>query len=181
LFVRNLFLISLAVFLSSCGFEPLYGPNSTQAPVVCEELAQVKIACIKDREGQILRNHLIELLTPNGQPTFPTALLTVGLGIIKAGLSVRRDGTNYRYQLTLTAQLTLKDATTKKVLYTDTAKVINAYYISDLNALAAYATTIAEKDAREKGLKLLAEQIQLLLASYYKQRMMTGHENPKTS
>ena len=181
LFVRKLFYSLFAIFLSACGFEPLYGPSSSNTPVVCNELDQVKILRIKDREGQILRNHLVDLMNPKGQPTFPTAFLAVNLVIGKEGLAILIDGTSSRYKLIFTAQLQLKDAETEKILYTDTVKVVNAYYIGALTAVSAYATTFSERDAREKGLKLLADQIKVMIASYYKQKLIAGNENPKTT
>jgi len=179
LFVRKSFWCLIVVFLSACGFEPLYGPNSTCAPAVCEELEQVKILCIKDREGQILRNYLLDIMNPTGQPTFPLAFLKVNLLIKKEASLILRDGTSSRYKLTLTAHLMLRDAETEKTLYTDTVTVINAYYIGQFTAISAYASTLAERDAREKGLKLLADQIRITLASYYKQKRVASHENSK--
>jgi LPS-assembly lipoprotein len=158
------------VFLSACGFEPLYGPQFVKQPEVCQELAQIKVTRIANREGQMLRNHLIDILSPCGQPTFPSAILNVRLGIKKENVAVRKDGTAMRYKITLVAYISLTDPETKQILYTDKATVINAYFIGDNSAFEAYSTIISERDAVRKGLKLLADEIQTLLASYYKQQ-----------
>jgi LPS-assembly lipoprotein len=181
LFARKLFSYLFVGVLSACGFEPLYGPQSTEKPEICDQLAQIKVTRIKDREGQMLRNHLIDILSPAGQPVFPEAVLDVLLTNNKVDVAVRKDGTALRYKITLQANIILKDVETKKVLYQDNATVVNAYYIGDNSAVAAYSTIIAERDAVKKGLKLLADEIQLLLASFYKQKSASPHENPKAT
>lgn len=167
--------------LSGCGFEPLYGPTSVNQPEVCEQLAQIKVTRIPDRDGQMLRNYLIDSLSPAGQPVFPAAVLDVLLTNTKVDVANRRDGTAMRYKITLQACFTLKDCETKKVLYQDKAIVINAYYIGDNSSIAAYSTVISERDAVKKGLKLLADEIQLLLASFYKQENECPDENPEAT
>lgn len=171
----------LLVILGACGFEPLYGPQSFNQPEICEELAQIKVERIPDREGQMLRNHLIDILSPCGQPTFPSAILDVQLGITRVDSAVRKDGTAMRYKITLIAYITLKDPETKEVLYADKATVINAYYIGANTAFEAYSTVISERDAVRKSLKLLADEIQTLLASYYKQKSVCCYENSEAS
>jgi LPS-assembly lipoprotein len=177
----RIFCLVFVGMLSACGFEPLYGPQSSQRPEVCEQLAQIKVARIPDREGQILRNHLIDILSPNGQPVFPAACLNVQLIKTKVDVNVRKDGTAMRYKITLVANISLCDPETNQMFYTDRATVVNAYYIGGNTAVAAYSTVISERDAVKKALKLLAENIQLLLASYYKQNCVNANEDPEAT
>lgn len=179
--MRKIYSFLLVGVLSACGFEPLYGPQSSQRPEVCEQLAQIKVVRIPDREGQILRNHLIDILSPNGQPVFPAACLAVQLTNTKVDVNVRRDGTAMRYKVTLVANITLCDPETNQVFYTDKATVVNAYYIGGNTAVEAYSTVISERDAVKRALKLLAEDIQLLLASYYKQNCVSANEDPEAT
>jgi hypothetical protein len=179
LFVVRFCCLLLVGVLSACGFERLYAPQSTQQPEICEQLAQIKVGRIKDREGQMLRNDLIDILSPNGQPVFPSACLFVQLVNTKVDVGVRKDGTAMRYKITLDANIVLADSENRKVLYRDKVTVVNAYYIGGNTAVAAYSTVISERDAVKKGLKLLADEIKTVLASYYKQQSACANENPE--
>jgi len=154
--------------MSGCGFEPLYGPKWTGDSYVENQLAEVKIALIPDREGQILRNHLLDKLNAAGEPTFPQAYLHVSLVLDKVSVSVRRDGTTQRFNVVATAEITLKDQNRKKTLYNDTIKHVTSYSIGELTAEFGYASLTSEADAKKRVLELLANEIKLMLATYYK-------------
>jgi LPS-assembly lipoprotein len=166
--LQGLLVVLLGV-LTGCGFEPLY-QTASHTSKFHEQLAAIKIEGIPDREGQILRNHLLDLLTPQGQPTHPRYRLAVALDIQKASMTLRRDGTTARYMVTLNATMTLKDAEGKKTLYQEILKVPNAYNMGDTSAASAYAATQAEKDAIEKALRLLAEDMTAVLGMYLRNR-----------
>jgi hypothetical protein len=167
LFARNLSFFLASCLLVGCGFEPLYHSSSGRIST-CEQLAQVKIARIKDREGQVLRNRLVDIINIHGEPACPCALLEIDLGESEAYRSLRKDGTASRYQITITATMRLKDCETGELLYQDTARAITSYYVGDISSVSAYSTTIAKRDATNKTLKVLAEEIELMIASYYK-------------
>ena len=59
--MRYSFLVLMLCFIcGACGFQPVYGVNKHQATGVEQFMAATEIANIPDREGQILRNHLID-------------------------------------------------------------------------------------------------------------------------
>jgi LPS-assembly lipoprotein len=66
--------------LAGCGFQPVYGTQGTTYAAQ-EVVAQIEIAPIKDRVGQQLRNELIRLLTPGGEPANANYLMTINLRI----------------------------------------------------------------------------------------------------
>ena len=55
----------MAASLGACGFHPLYGDRSIGA-VSTVDLAAVQIDLIRDREGQMLRNELLDRFQPRG-------------------------------------------------------------------------------------------------------------------
>ena len=71
------YIFILLLMLAACGFEPLYverqqddkwyfGGNFDTS--ISQEMAKVKIQPISDRFGQVLKNDLIDLISPKGQP-----------------------------------------------------------------------------------------------------------------
>ena len=64
------------ISLAACGFRPLHAPGAGAEP---EVLAGIEIAHIPDRLGQVVRNHLLDRLTPRGAPAAATYRLAVSL------------------------------------------------------------------------------------------------------
>ena len=68
------------VLLVGCGFEPLYVQkkhdnawyfNGEFDTSISSEMSQIKVEAIAERFGQIVRNELIDSLTPRGVPAIP--------------------------------------------------------------------------------------------------------------
>lgn len=166
--VRAILLFAGLGCLSSCGFKPLYSSTGILTSSTAEEnLSQIKIGLIPDREGQILRNHLLDILNPAGEPLDPQAYLEVNFKFEKAGVSVRRDGTVQRFRITGTVDITLKDKDKKTILYQDKLKHAATFSLGDLTADTGYASIVSEADAKKRVVELLAHEIHLVLATYY--------------
>ena len=59
--MKILITIASILLLSACGFSPMYGANSSKNNTAIKtELTDIEIALIPDREGQYLRNALID-------------------------------------------------------------------------------------------------------------------------
>ena len=133
-FFRGLSVVCLCFLVTACGFQPLYVPVQETNRVA----VPIKIATIQDREGQILRNYLVDLLTPEGCSQKPLYILEIFLTDVITDIGVNKDETTNRKNATVTAALTLRDACTYEVVYTHTAKAINSFsvisenYFSDL-------------------------------------------------
>lgn len=156
------FLILLSVlFLASCGFQPLYGQNSTAEAV----LDNIWIETINDADGVTLRNALIDRFYRQGYPVNPSYTLSVDLDESNRDLDIRKNDTTTRAQLILRATYQLKDRETGRVLFTETARAVNSY-----NILAnQFTTTVTQQEARDRSLKDLADKIQNRLAIYLSQ------------
>lgn len=155
----NLFgiLISFSL-LTGCGFRPLH----TSLGRDCTACYPIKIATIPDRYGQILRNNLLDLLTPTGQPCAPKYILEVKLQEVLLDTGVAIDETITRKQLTLTADITLRDRC-YNVLYTHTIFAVNSFPVIEQNY---YANAVTESYAQKEGLERLAYKIKLLISAY---------------
>jgi LPS-assembly lipoprotein len=146
--------------LAGCGFRPLYG--DVAGAVTAEELAAVDINLIANREGQIVRNRLLTRMQPRG-PVLPARYqLDVDLRESRMGLAVQRDETATRTNITVTADVVLTDLATGEI---GLVQSVSSYASYD-TLTAEYATLSAERDARERALRDLADRIATLVALY---------------
>ncbi|HQS83970.1 MAG TPA: LPS assembly lipoprotein LptE [Alphaproteobacteria bacterium] len=156
----NVFLI-----LTGCGFEPLYAPSSNfQENSSQSILSKIRINLITDRKGQLLRNHLISLMTPLGQPKKPLYVLDVTVTESSLALGILKDATFSKSQMTYTADFKLKDATTGKILMKKAS-----YVTSDYNIItnSEFATVISAQSAKDRSMIQLAQQIARELATFF--------------
>lgn len=152
-------LIFCCFCLTSCGFHPLY-PSFEQGCTV--ESYPLKIATIPDRNGQILRNYLVDLLTPGGAPPKPKYTLEIRLQEILIDTGILRDATTNRKQVTFTATIFLRNAC-HKIVYNHTTSSINSFSVLSENY---YADSVAENQAKREVLRILAEKIKLFVSAY---------------
>lgn len=145
--------------MTACGFHPLYMPIQGSSRIA----VPVKIATILERDGQILRNYLVDQLTPEGAPQCPQYILEISLTDLITDIGVNVDETASRKSATVTAAIKLKDAKTQAVVYTHTAKAINSFAVLSQNY---FSDLVAEEYAKKEALRLLAEKITLLLITF---------------
>lgn len=155
-------LAAVAVALAGCGFKPLYGRNSGGGEVV-PEFSQIYIEQPEDRTAQQLRNALLDLLTPRGTPERPRYLLTYTINESVGSVFITRSEEITRSNLHLSASFTLRDYQTGKRIYSGSA----ASQASFNQTVADYANLIAEKNARERALREVAEQMRIRLANHF--------------
>ncbi|MBA3812937.1 MAG: hypothetical protein H0X26_00360 [Alphaproteobacteria bacterium] len=159
LFFRIVTLLCLCCCVTSCGFHPLHVPIRGSSRVA----VPVKIATIQDRDGQILRNYLVDILTPEGAPPCPQYILEISLTEAITDIGVNRDETASRKNATVTAILVLRDCKTNKVVYTHTTKAINSFAVLSQNY---FSDLTAQEYAAKEALRLLAEKISMLLITF---------------
>ena len=158
--VLALLLALSAALLSGCGFRPLYGEVAGAVPD--ERLAAVDIELIADRSGQIVRNRLLSRMQPFGPVTPATYQLDVDITESSIGLAVERDETATRTNITVTAHIALTDLATGEIAFVQS---ISSYASYD-TLRAEYATLSAERDARERALRDLADRVATVVALY---------------
>jgi LPS-assembly lipoprotein len=147
----RVFALLTFLILTACGFTPVYNTHS-----VSSSLNQIEIAAIPNREGQIVRNHLIDRMYVDGYPANPQYQLSVSPiieTIVKIGID--KDDEASRAQLRQQASFRLIDINTQEIVLERTVRTISGY-----NILAGqFKTFVTEQDAREQALKALAEDI----------------------
>ena len=146
---------------SGCGFHPLYGSRDDNSSVSAE-LNDVAIDNIADRNGQILRNDLIDRMYHNGRPQSPKYTLTASLRTLEEGIGLLPDATTSLTELNLYADYTLKDQAGKTVV------TATAHATATFNQLQEeYGTLAAEQNAYQRCLDEVSEQIVNRISLYF--------------
>lgn len=148
--------------LSGCGFRPLYGAASPSGQTA-GQLAQVEIARIPDRTGQLLRTYLIRLFNPGGRPETPLYRLDVSVQEARQNLGIAKDATATRANLLINGTAVLFDLRTGAALYQRPVGTITSFNILQ----DEFATLTAERDARDRALRQIATDIQTQIALYF--------------
>lgn len=162
------------IFLSGCGFTPLYGQNSAlQQQSVNSKFQETAINIIPNREGQILRNLLIDAMHPYGSPQNPRYHLSISpIKESLRDLDITKTADTTRAQLKLNISMRLFDMSAPKPKNGQPPKPLlnrGLMTITSYNILASeFATQVAEQAARENALNDLSTQIQTQLALYFK-------------
>ncbi|MBX3499788.1 MAG: hypothetical protein KF889_10120 [Alphaproteobacteria bacterium] len=167
---RGLMFAALAA-LSACSLRPLYGgdegtpPAGAPAGGVRGDLAAIRIATIAERSGQVLRNALIDHLTPGGEPRQPLYHLVVTRSESEQTPLRRLDEVAMLQTLHVSASWSLRDPAGATL----TAGFSRTVARFDLTR-SQPATEAARENARERTARDLAEDIRMKLALYFRQR-----------
>ena len=156
-FPRTMVLLVLVTLLSGCGFRPLYlkGKQNPQP-----DLTAIEIRPIVDRKGQILRNLLLDQLTPKGPSAHPAYVLDVTVDFSLTNLGIRRNDRATRALMKVTATYSLRRKQDEAKLFSGTSQASSGYDILDSD----FATLVAEKDAMQHSLETIAQDINLRLS-----------------
>lgn len=151
----------VAGLTAGCGFRPLYKQTSNTNTV--QEFSQISIAQPEDRPSQQLRNYLLDNLTPYGQPDRPLYRLDYRLTESLGSVFVTRSEEITRSNVQISASVTLYDYQSGQPLMSLSANSQASYNVTQ----ADYANLVSEKNARERALRDVAEQIRLRLGNYF--------------
>ena len=158
----GLALALLGAGAAGCGFKPLLATDGGARG----EIARVHIEQIEDRTGQQLRNALL-LSFPPGDPEAPAAWrLKVTLNESKTRLGVVKQDVATRANLTLTARYALEDTAEGKTATAGEVRSVNSYNILE----SPYGTLAAERNARTRGVRQLADGLTARLAAWLYRR-----------
>jgi LPS-assembly lipoprotein len=163
--IRHLFSVFcltsvFCLLVSGCGFHSMYGTHDDSDTTVAEELNNVEIENIADRNGQMLRNNLIDRMYGKGRPQNPQYHLAVNLRSFEEGIGLLPDATTSLTELNLYADYTLKDENGKDVVkatehatatYNQLPAAFGAY-AADQNAYQSCITEITEQIVNRVGL-----------------------------
>lgn len=161
------FILAAVLLTASCGFRPLYAPSggdtAKEQVFAFDAFRKMEIARIKDREGQFFRNELIGLMHPSGRARIVEYDLIINLAESTANLAVRRSSDATRANLTMIANYVLSRRADNTAILRGAARSTSGYNIFE----SEFQTLSAEKSARERALKDLAQQLRLRLATKF--------------
>lgn len=164
--MRQALILSTILFLTGCGFSPVYGTMGRDSSYATEDyLEQVEIANIPNQEGQFLRNALIDRFYRYERPVSPAYILSLAdIKESRRDLDVTKTDDTTRAQLRLDTRMILRETDSGKKVLERKLIAITSY-----NVLAGeFATRVAEDNARENALTDLARQIELQLGLFFK-------------
>ncbi|MBI3441891.1 MAG: hypothetical protein HY052_08880 [Proteobacteria bacterium] len=147
--------------LSGCGFAPIYADKDM--PAVARP--DIDISNIPDREGQYLRNLLIDRLYTSGRPTaapYELRFTTLQKDIVNIG--IQKDATATRAQMQITTQMQLVEKSTSKVLLQRTLKTADSYNLLD-NQLA---TLVSQQNVTDSILREMGDDVITELNLYFR-------------
>lgn len=155
-------LLFVATLLTACGFQPLYGER-TGGVAVRQSFNTISIAPIPDRVGQLVRNQLIDALTPQGQPRDPAYVLAVTLTQTKQGVAFRSDEQVTRLNFTLEARFVLREFVGGAFVTQGNTRSVAAFNI----VRSEFANIAAEADAQQRAARQVANSIALWLGVHF--------------
>jgi LPS-assembly lipoprotein len=147
---RALLSLALATALAGCGFEPMHAHRGGAAG----GLPAIRIEPIADRSGQILRNYLLDRLSPQGVPARAEYMLRVRLQEPRQTLTLRRDDVISRLSYGAVANFELRGPDGRRVV-TGSTSYSTDYEVTN----SEFATLMALQSARERVLELVSDDI----------------------
>ncbi len=146
--------------LGACGFQPLYGTQSDTQ--VIADFSRIQVAPMKDRIGQQLHNELERLLHPNGAAAKYSYRLNATLKEATSSLAVKKSAFATRGNLTMSTNYSLLKSATGNSLISASNAITVSYNIFS----SEFETLMAEKDARKRAIRELAQEIRIRLGVY---------------
>ena len=152
------------LFLSACGFTPVYSP-SMQSGVVENSLSAITIDTIPDRSGQMVRNYLIDRIYNSNVPASPEYRLSVSpVQETIVSIGIDKDDEASRAQVREMVMFRLIRLSDNEVVLTRAARSVSSYNILS----GQFTTFVTEQDAREQALRALSENIVTDLELYFR-------------
>jgi LPS-assembly lipoprotein len=151
------------IILTSCGFKPLYGP-SLNSPSIQHKFDNIYIDNIPDKDGQYLRNALIDRLYKSGRPADAQYVLSVrNLKERIKDLDITKNSDATRAQLRLVADVSLKEKENGTTLLKRKLTSVTSYNILQ----SQFTTRVSEEYTRQNALDDIAGQIERELALFF--------------
>lgn len=167
--------LATASVVAGCGFQPMYA-RSNNGDALKTAMAAVEVTIIEDRQGQMLRNALERRLEQGaGNTVKKRYLLTVVLSEQVTESAFRKDATNTRESVTLTASTKLDSG--GKTVWGRKHSAVTAYNITADH----YTVEMSLRNARERTIEQLADQITESIAVFLKQNPNLGATPAGTS
>lgn len=164
---RPILTAALLLSLAGCGFQPLYGSRGADGAGVGQQMSAIAIPVIPDRIGQLVRNTLLDQMTPHGQPAAPAYVLRVALVENRDTQLLRFDATSSRQRYTLWADYRLLAG--DQVVHQGKARSVVSYDLPDTSSYY-YTSVASQRDAEAQAADDVAQQIKTRVALYLAQQ-----------
>ncbi|MHC8508051.1 MAG: LPS assembly lipoprotein LptE [Rhodospirillales bacterium] len=162
--------------LAACGFAPLHG--RTESGVSTRDtLPAVKIEIIRDRSGQFLRNLLMDKFAPRGRKGPAQWTLSVNVTESIQSLGFRRTAEATRANLWFKGSFTLKPAglsAAERKTFTGDLRSVSSFDLQIRSRSAEFGSLRAKKDARERALRQMADDIALRVSIILRREARDG-------
>lgn len=145
---RRSFIIAALAALSACGFTPVYGPDGAGTALQ----GAVLIDAPNTRDAYLLTQELEARLGRANPGRFG---LSHAITMRQESIAISKSNVTTRYNLLGEITFALRDLDTQKVITSGTVRNFTGYSASG----STVATQAAERDARERLMNILAEQI----------------------
>lgn len=170
---KGLAVTAASLSLAGCGFKPMYGGGSSSS--VTAQLGQVEIARINDRNGQLLRNALEQRFERSNNRARKIYILEITLDESINELGLAKDSFATRADMILDAKFKLTFG--KQILLSGQTQGVASYNILDQQ----YATVVSAKDARERALNQIADDLTRRVSSYFSQHPTPPAQPPASA
>lgn len=162
--MKRLFALFVVIFVTGCGFRPLYYTGSEPTSVQKEQ-QKIFIDEIQTRQGQILRRHLLSALNPEGEVKNPKYRLSVNLHPFTVSeLGTVKDGLATRYRITYRLNFKLLSYPEGKVLLQDNLSVFSSYDVLQ----SPYSSNESQEVMSARLMQTLGTDISIRVSAYLK-------------
>ncbi len=159
-------LLAAGIGLSACGFQPRDSYNQKSGPAL--SLAQIYVAPIKDREGQILRTNLKKLLNPTGREVPYAYKLDISYDYQERSRGSRFDDSAVRVDVVLKSSFTLTMTGTANRPSKPVLQGISNVTSRANNTKELYSAYVSKQSAYHRAAELAAEDIARQVRLYFK-------------
>lgn len=157
-------LVSLTLILSACGFHPLYSGRKGDA--LQQGLSNVEILPISNRNGQLLRNALIDTMHGDRGVSNAAYQLKIELVETQGSLGIQRDATATFAQLAVYATYSLTELRSGRVVMTGLTRTLNTYSLPD----AGFGVVVSRDDSTARAMQELSEDISTRVAVFLRRQ-----------
>lgn len=162
---RGLLGILLATPAAGCGFRPLYGEFGDASGSAREQLGQVNVLLIPERNGQLLRQALQARLERDGAGGVRRYDLAVQYGIASEGIGIQRDNSTSRVRLVGTANWVLRSQDPQRsTIASGTVRSVDAYNVINQQFFAAELGSVA---VQRRMAEAVADELVVQIASHF--------------
>jgi len=155
LLYRILVISFLLISTSSCGFQPMYD-NGDSGKKSLVSMPNIEVKNIPDRNGQFLRNAIIDQLYLDGRPSSSLYDLKLSPLVTKIhNIGIRKDASATRAQVQLSSTMQLIEKSSGKVVLERYLKTLGSYNLLDNQ----FAALVSKESTIDNILKDMANDV----------------------